>query len=97
VVPPHAEGHELDLGEGAPLRKQLKELLFGDVIQDHRPVQRSGHQVRTDHGRVDGLEDAMRPYERWSIDASVASVQQKGRSFVFAKGLDSASSYAQKA
>ena len=40
VVPHEAEGHQLDLGKGALLGKKLAELLFGDVIQDHFPVER---------------------------------------------------------
>ena len=93
ILHPHeAEGRQLDLGKGALLGKQLAELLFGDVIQDHLPVQSSGHQVRTDHGRVDGLEDPMRPHEPCSIETTVAVSQQQERSFVFAKDLDLACS-----
>jgi hypothetical protein len=72
-----AEGHQLDLGKGALLGKKHAELLFGDVIQDHFPVQRPRDQVRTDHGRVDGLEDAMRPHELCSFESFVATAQQE--------------------
>ena len=77
VVAHEAEGHQLDLRKCALLSKKLPELLFGDVVQDHFPVQRPGNQVRTDHGGIDGLEDAMRPHELCSFDAVVAIAQQK--------------------
>jgi len=68
VVPHEAEGHKLDLGKGTLLDQKLAKLLLGDVIQDHFPVDRPGNQVSTDHGRVDGLEDATRPHELCSFD-----------------------------
>ena len=65
------------MGEDALLGKKFTELHFGDVIQDHFPVERPGNQVRTDYGRVDGLEDALRSHELCSLDSFVASAQQE--------------------
>jgi hypothetical protein len=95
--PHQAERHELDLRESALLGKQLAEFLFGDVIQDHLPVQRSGNQVRADHGRVDGLEDAVRPHERCAFESFPHFRNKKAPSFAFAEGLGLACSYALKA
>ena len=47
-----------NLGKGSLVSKQLEELLLCDVIQDHPPVECPGHQVRTNHGGVDALEDS---------------------------------------
>ena len=83
--------------KGALLGKKFTELHFGDVIQDHFPVQRPGNQVRTDHGGVDGLENAMRPHELCSNDSFIAIAQQKALSFASAEDLGLACSYAQQA
>ena len=72
-----AEGHQFDLGKRTLLGKQLPELLFGDGIQDHFPFERPGYQVRADHGRVDGLEDAMRPHELCSNESFPTFPQQE--------------------
>ena len=77
VVGHQTKRDQLDLGKGTLSGKKLAELLFGEVIQDHSPVQRPRNQVRTDHGRVDGLEDAMRPHELCSNDSFVATAQEE--------------------
>jgi hypothetical protein len=95
VVAHEAEGDELQLGEGKLLSQELAELLFGDVVKDHLPVQSAGDEMNDNERRVDGLEDAKRSHELCSYETIFPVAQQEDRSFASIEHPESWCSYVQ--